>query len=539
MHTLIGPRLSIMMFLEFFIWGSWYVTAPLYLGKIGFTPGDFGWTYGVGPIAGMLSPFFLGMIADRFFATERVLGVMHLLGAGAMYWATTLMAVPNPEPSAINLAFFLHMLCFYPTLSLTNTLALHNMTDAEKQFPLIRVFGTIGWIIAGFALDWLGWTSERSMFWLTISAATALGLYSFTLPHTPPPNKGKKASARELLGMDAFVLLKRRSFLVFIISSFLICIPLAFYYQLAAKSLQQTGVANTATKMSYGQISEIVFMLAMPLFFKRLGVKWMLLVGMACWVIRYALFAIGAPTPDPMISLMLIGIVLHGICYDFFFVTGQIYTDKAAPKEIRGQAQGMLVLFTLGIGMFIGAWIAGVVEGTFTPPEAVALNEEAKEHADDLKATSDKLDAELKDWSEEEKAQFNEWKGMAGALRDVYAAGDLDVPSVEERIDTVTELTSREVSSDIRTALDYQDSIDADAAQRDEKSMKALQLLDWQWIWTIPCIFAAIVMIVFGVLFQDDTQAAPTEEELAADTLKTTDPLPEASEPTDDAPENP
>ena len=365
----VGPRLSVMMFLQFFIWGSWYVTAPLYLGKLGFGGEEFFWTYSVGPIAGIISPFFLGMVADRFFASERVLGVMHLLGAAAMYGALTVMGGEEPTPRMINGLFFAHMLCYYPTLALTNTLALHNMTDAEKQFPLIRVFGTIGWIVAGFMLDQLGWTSTREMFYLTIGSSVLLGLYSFTLPHTPPPSAGKAVSTRELLGVDAFVLFKNRSFLIFMVSSFLICIPLAFYYQLAARSLQQAGAENVATTMSFGQVSEIFFMLAMPLFFKRLGVKWMLVVGMAAWVIRYGLFAVAAPQPDPIMWMMILGIVLHGICYDFFFVTGQIYTDKTAPPAIRGQAQGMLVLFTLGIGMFIGAECEDLSKPYFLRPK--------------------------------------------------------------------------------------------------------------------------------------------------------------------------
>ncbi|MFC1757806.1 MFS transporter [Planctomycetota bacterium] len=368
-------RLSVMMFIQFFVWGSWYVTAPLFLGSIGFEGTDIGWTYSVGPIAGIISPLFVGIFADRFIATERMLGIMHLLGAGAMYAAITVMQAETPNPTTINLLLFVHMLCYFPTLALTNTLALHNMTDPEKQFPLIRVLGTIGWIVAGLFLSSQVWDASINMFYVAAVASAAMGIYSFTLPHTPPPSAGKKAKVRELLGLDALVLLKKKSFAVFMFSSFLVCIPLAFYYQMAGKYVDHTGFANTAATMSFGQMSEIFFMLVMPLFFARLGVKWMLAVGMLAWVVRYGLFAGAAVSGATW--MVLAGVVLHGICYDFFFVTGQIYTDKVAPAAIRGQAQGLLVLFTLGLGMLIGAQIAGRIETNYTAADAQAKIDQA------------------------------------------------------------------------------------------------------------------------------------------------------------------
>lgn len=365
MNALVGARLSAMMFLQFFIWGAWYVTAYLYLGKIGFAGEEIGWTYSVGPIAGMISPFFVGMIADRFFSTERVLACMHLVGGTMMAAAVFLMKEDNPAtPFMINCAFFGYMLCYFPTLSLTNSLAMQNMTDQEKQFPIIRVFGTVGWIVPGIVISKFGWDATIVPFQIAAGASFVMGIYCFFLPHTPPPAVGQKISIRELLGIDALVLLKRPSYLAFMVSSFLICIPLAFYYQLATKFISSAGMESPAFKMSFGQMSEIFFMLVMPLFFARLGVKKMLLVGMLAWVVRYGLFAMGAG--DGTFWMLIGGIVLHGICYDFFFVTGQIYTDKIAPTAIRGQAQGMLVLFTLGLGMFIGAQVAGRVEVAFT-----------------------------------------------------------------------------------------------------------------------------------------------------------------------------
>tara|TARA_R110002096_G_scaffold215310_12_gene403166 strand:- start:17132 stop:18466 length:1335 start_codon:yes stop_codon:yes gene_type:complete len=362
-------RLSVMMFFQFFIWGSWYVTAPNYLSGIGFQAEDFGWTYSVGPIAGMISPFFVGMIADRFFAAQRVLGVMHILGGLIMFGATRLMVVDSPVPNHINLLFFGYMLTYFPTLALTNTLAMRNMTDPEKEFPKIRVWGTIGWIAAGLVLTQVGWEKTVSMFHLTACAAIILGIFSFLLPDTPA-DKGTKVTLREILGLDALVLLKNPSYLVFIVASTLICIPLAFYYQITSRVVELVGEPIGRT-MTYGQMSEILFMVVMPLFFRKLGVKWMLAVGMLAWVVRYYLFAIGAPSE--IVWMIVGGIVLHGICYDFFFVTGQIYTDKVAPQKIRGQAQGMLVLFTLGLGMFVGAQVAAKIEASHTPPAAIEL----------------------------------------------------------------------------------------------------------------------------------------------------------------------
>ena len=358
------PRLCIMMFIQFFIWGAWYVTGPNYLETIGFDAEDFGWTYSVGPIAGMISPFLVGMIADRFLPSQIVLGILHLIGTAGMYVATTYMTMDNPDPSTINLVFFCFMLSFFPTLAIVNTVAMSNIADTEKTFPMIRVFGTIGWIAAGLTVSWLGADATINQFYLAIGASALMGLYSFTLPNTPPPAKGTPFSASQAIGLDAMSLLKDRSFFVFMIGSFLICIPLAFYYQMTARFISDAGMENVAAKMTLGQMSEVLFMLALPIFLKLYGIKTTLLVGMIAWVARYAMFSFGAD--DSVAWMMIGGILLHGICYDFFFVTGQIYTDKIAPAEIRSQAQGMLVFFTLGLGMFIGALVAGQIEAAHT-----------------------------------------------------------------------------------------------------------------------------------------------------------------------------
>ncbi|MEL6107735.1 MAG: MFS transporter [Planctomycetota bacterium] len=448
MSPTVRIQLSVMMFLQFFVWGAWYVTAPNYLGTIGFKPGDIANTFSVGPIAGLITPLFVGLIADRFFSAQKVLGVLHLLGGVVMLAATTVMQGSSPSPSVLNWGFFLgYMLTYYPTLALTNTIAMKNLSDPEKEFPGIRVLGTIGWIAAGFVLTFAGIEKTVSMFHLTGGAAIALGLFSFFLPATPPVASEGPVSIGKLFGLDALALMKDRAYLVFIISSMLICIPLAFYYQIASRVVELAELP-IGTTMSYGQMSEIFFMLVMPFFFRRLGVKWMLAVGMLAWVIRYALFAVGAP--DEIKWMIISGVVLHGICYDFFFVTGQIYTDQKAPSDVRAQAQGLLVMLTLGLGMMIGAQMAGRVEGMHTPQKAKDLNEQ------------------------------------------VVALG--------KQIDAATE------------AGDPQESIDAMVAQKDELRHEELQTIEWQQLWTKPAAFAFVVMLLFVGLFFDRGGALKNEK---------------------------
>lgn len=343
-------RLSIMMFLQFFVWGSWYVTVGNYMTKHGM--GEIiGNAYSVGPIAAIIAPLFLGLIADRYFATERVLAALHILGA------VTLFVAPHLTGSAFIGILLAHMLCYMPTLGLTNTLTFHNIKNQEVEFPIVRVAGTIGWIAAGFVVSKYLKADELALqFQVAAGASLLLGIYSLTLPHTAPPAKGQKVSVASLLGLETIKLMKRPSFAVFIFASFLICIPLSTYYAYAPVFVKAAGFESPAYTMSFGQWSEVFFMLAMPLFFARLGVKWMLLVGMLAWVVRYGLFSTAAVSGATW--MVLGGIILHGICYDFFFVTGYIYVDKRAHASIRGQAQGFLVLVTQGLGMLIGAQIS-------------------------------------------------------------------------------------------------------------------------------------------------------------------------------------
>lgn len=451
-------KLSVMMFLQFFIWGAWYVTAPNYLGTIGFTADDFSWTYSVGPIAGILSPFFVGMIADRFFPAQRVLGILHLFGGVMMFVAAGVMK-PETSPTMINWFFFGHMLCYYPTLALTNTIAMKNVENAEKQFPLIRVFGTIGWIIAGLSLSYFLWDKKVEMFYLAGGAALLLGVISFGLPSTPPTGTGK-AKMSDILGLDALVMLKDRSYLIFILSSMLICIPLAFYYQITSRVVEMAELPIGQT-MSYGQMSEIFFMLVMPVFFARLGVKWMLAVGMLAWVGRYLLFAFGAP--DQVVWMIVTGVVVHGICYDFFFVTGQIYTDKKAPESIRAQAQGLLVLFTLGIGMLVGAQVAGKVEASNSPPAVASYGALVTETETKLKTITDQI--------ESEQGQNN-----------VEKLKELDAQKEELE------------------------------KQKGQYRMEQLKAMEWKSLWMFPAVFAAGVLGVFLLLFRDQTGASSRKE---------------------------
>ena len=361
----IRARLSAMMFLQFFIWGAWYTSVAVYMTQEGMGTLTH-WPYTVNPIAAIVAPFFLGLVADRYFATERVLGVLHLLGGAVLF------AVPQfaGSPTPFVLLLLLYNLCYMPTLGLASALAFHNIDDQEKQFPIIRVFGTVGWIAAGLfvsfglALLIYGAPEQTALPLYTAAAASiVLGLYSFTLPHTPPRAAGQRVSARSIIGLDALASLGSRPFYVFIAASLLLCIPLAAYYNFTQIYLRDAGVTSIAGTQTLGQMSEVIFMLLMPFFFVRLGVKKMLLAGMAAWVLRYVLFALAAP--DAVFWMIIGGILLHGICYDFFFVAGQIYVDKKSTPEVRGQAQGFFVLVTYGVGMLIGAQVAGNVFNRF------------------------------------------------------------------------------------------------------------------------------------------------------------------------------
>ncbi|EFM21810.1 MFS transporter [Pantoea sp. aB] len=353
-HKLLVPRLSLMMFMQFFIWGSWSVTLGLVMTRHNM-PLLIGDAFSAGPIASILSPFVLGMLVDRFFPSQKVMAVMNLAGAAILWFVPQALIAENGV--LLIALLFGYTLCFMPTLALSNNIAFHSLASSERSFPIVRVFGTIGWIVAGIFIGVTGIADSVAVFQLAALCSILLAIYSLTLPHTPAPAKGLPLKVRDLFCADAFALLRQRHFMVFALCATLISIPLGTYYAFTASWLADAGIRDVSTLMSLGQMSEILFMLIIPLLFRRLGVKTMLLIGMMAWFVRYTLFALGMS--DETRTLIYLGILLHGVCYDFFFVVGFIYTDRIAGEKVKGQAQSMVVMFTYGIGMLLGSQISG------------------------------------------------------------------------------------------------------------------------------------------------------------------------------------
>ena len=518
-------RLSIMMFLQFFAWGAWFVTLALAMGTHDL--GAFiGGAFESAPIAAIFAPLFLGLIADRLFPSDKVMAVLLIIGGvlmcllpsmaaktEALYQPVdTLTQQLNETPEAIvalgtdpnadivttlsaegatvsegtstivsdliaaNDAYLAsggmivwvmiaYMLCYMPTLGLANTITFTHLP--QELFPKARVWGTIGWIVAGLAVAAMGWSASLNIFWLGAVSSLLLGIYSFTLPKTHPPAKGKPLNIGSLLMLDALKMLKHPPFLVFSVCSFLICIPLAYYYAETAPFLGAAGYAEPASTMTIGQMSEIFFMLLIPFFFRKLGVKLMLMIGMGCWVLRYILFAFGAP--DQIAWMLIAGVALHGICYDFFFVTGFIYADKKAPAEIRGQAQSLLVFLTQGLGMFIGfrmAFGASLPFGGPKLPSTVTFGETTYGNG-----PSDTL------------------------VKAIEAANkDLPAPSFFEKLINMF-------------GKGYPEGIDSTLINQ--------TMVEWQNYWYFPAGMAAVILVIFAVAFWDKVKA---DEDDAEDT---------------------
>lgn len=464
---LLAPRLSVMMFLQFFAWGSWFATLKLAFSTNGL--GDFiGGAFESAPIGAIFAPMFLGLVADRFFPSEKVMGVLMLVGSGLMVWIAKLAPQGAEQgPLIVNL-MIAYMCCYMPTLGLANTITFTHLR--QDQFPKVRVWGTIGWIAAGLGLGFAGWSNSLNIFWLAAGSSLLLGLFSFCLPKTPAPAKGEALNLRSLLMLDAFKLFRDFPFAIFAFSSCLICIPLAYYYGQTSDFLGAAGYKEAGSFMTIGQMSEIIFMLLIPFFFRKLGVKVMLLIGMGSWVVRYALFALGAP--DQIAWMLFLGVALHGICYDFFFVTGFIYTDSKAPKAIRGQAQSLLVFLTQGLGMFFGFRFAFGGGFPFTGtklPNTVSTGKE-----------------------------------------------DLGAPPSAELVNAIKEMNTGAPERSTGESLagmfgkGYPEGID--------EALISTSMDEWKHYWAFPMILAAVILVTFGLFFWDriSTEASGTSDKPSA-----------------------
>lgn len=482
MNSSIRIRLSVMMFLEYAIWASWYVTMGRYLGgQLNFSQAEIGIAYNSTALAAIISPFFVGMVADRFFATEKVLCFLHVLGGVLVLALAKATTFQTFYPLLIA-----HTLCYMPTLALTNSISFHQMKDPGKEFPGIRVLGTISWIITVWAIGRVASTEQFKAFDVTTPVpfviggvvSILMGIYCLSLPHTPPKAKGERVTVRDVLGLDALQLLKEPSFAVFVASAFLISIPLSFYFSFAPPFFQEMDMPDATGKTVYGQISEIFFLLVMPWFFARLGVKWMLVIGMLSWGLRYFLFRFGYDTGD--LWPLYIGIVLHGICYDFFFVTAYIYVDKKAHDAIRAKAQGFIALVTLGAGMFVGTSLSGQLVGAYSFP----------------KVEPEKFQA----------VRPGSW--VAGN----FAKWDINGAAAYGRI--------QEINKDAQppaAQLEVFKSADGGFEPSGETASVPLDSLAkpiplWDKIWIIPGVGAIVIMLLFAMVFRYKPESPATSE---------------------------
>jgi nucleoside transporter len=487
-----------MMFLQYFIWGAWYVTMGPYLaGQLNFTGQQIGLAYGTTALAAMISPFFVGMVADRFFATEKILALLHIMGGVLILGVSQMRSFETFYPLLLA-----HTLCYMPTLALTNSMSFHQMKDPGKEFPGIRVLGTISWIAAGLTVGTLGVKAISTPWPFMIAAAVSIvmGIYCLSLPHTPPLTKGQPVTARDVLGLDTLQLMRERSFATFVIAAFLICIPLTFYFSFTPAFLADQNVTNVPGKMTMGQMSEIFFMLVMPLFFVRLGVKWMLVVGMFCWGARYLFFLLGYESG--MMWPLYLGIILHGICYDFFFVTAYIYVDKKAPETIRGKAQGFIAFVTLGAGMFVGATLSGVVVQAYSFPN--------------VEPNKFQVVRDTTAWAEGNYAKWDvDGAPMYGRITQIIVQGGASVgnslsttnePGAELPAVQGAEARAGEASVEVfRRVGDKFEPSEQVVTLPLAALVRPLSL--WDRIWMLPAIGAFVIMALFALLFREKPEA--------------------------------
>lgn len=495
-------RLSIMMFLQYFVWGSWGVAAGTYMVEtLRFAGQDVGWVYSSTAIAAMISPLFVGFVADRFFSTERILAFLHLVGGGLL-----LTAGQQDTFSRLMMVMVAYALCFMPTLALTNSISFHNIRDPEREFPAIRVWGTIGWIAAGLVVGTLLGEKTKTFFDMAGISSVVLAAYCLTLPHTPPGNSDAPA---DLLGMGAIGLLKERSFAIFVFCSFLICIPLAFYYSFANPFLTEADMPVPTALMTVGQISEIFFMAAMPFFIRRLGVKYMLLVGMLAWVARYWCFS------TLQFNWVLLGLVLHGVCYDFFFVASQIYVDQRAPRHLRASAQSFIAFVTLGVGIFLGNMAAGYTVDQYAPTFKMAVTTPDGEPAGR---------ALLPAWRSEYSG-FWKYLDLSSTVRGwLFGTSQAKAPpdfaemndknkngqiELAELPDTWREQKGAEPSPDdvIYNVMDIRSgmhTLNREGGEGiDRREWQRARAHDWHRIWLWPALMAAATCLLFFLGFHD------------------------------------
>lgn len=511
MNADVRIKLSVMMFLQYAIWGSWAVSMGGYLdGTLGFSGGQIGAIYATTAIAAMISPLYMGYLADKLFATEKMIGVLHLIGAGLLGAAAV-----TTDFQILRAIMVVYAICYMPTLALTNSISFANMTDPEKQFPGIRVFGTWGWIVAGWIVGFVFGNPDftkslpdsiahgNAPIFLAAGLSALLGLFSFSLPHTPP--RGRAGGGSEAENVEAAAdtrggvlqLLSDPSFLVFVACSFLICIPLSFYYGFANVFLTELDAPYPTALQTIGQLSEVGFMAAMPFFIVRLGVKKMLAVGMLAWVARYFCFG------SLQFPLIVFGLFLHGVCYDFFFVASQIYVDSRANVKQRASAQSFIAFVTMGVGMFVGAYVGGAIVDMYPPTITVKASVKAS-----TEANPETKELPLPSWGDDDD------KGLAKAMgvKAEESRSPDKLPGEYVEIDEKTKGSRSYARDDLAAAMRKADLNGDGLVSR--KEWRTAQSKDWYHIWLWPALAALITCGLFWVGFKSPAKAR--EESTAA-----------------------